>query len=42
MKTRWMKAVLENSAQPQPALPFHRGVRMARRLTPVQQVVKTA
>ena len=42
MKTRWMKAVLDNSATPQPALPFQRGVRMAKRLAPVRHIAKTA
>ena len=34
MKTRWMKAVLENSAAPAPAMPFHRSVRLAKRVAP--------
>ncbi|MEL7255727.1 MAG: hypothetical protein AAFZ04_10485 [Pseudomonadota bacterium] len=42
MKTRWMKAVLENSTQPAPALPFHRGVRMAARVAPVVRTAQIA
>lgn len=38
MKTRWMKAVLDNSAQPTPALPFDRSVRFAKRSAPLFRV----
>lgn len=42
MKTRWMKAVLENSTQPAPVMPFHRSVRMAARVAPVVRVAQSA
>ncbi|MEM7732143.1 MAG: hypothetical protein AAF280_05090 [Pseudomonadota bacterium] len=42
MKTRWMTAVLENSAHPAPVMPFHRSVRMAARMAPVVRTVKIA
>ncbi len=42
MKTRWMKAVIENSKQPATALPFHRAVRLANRQAPAFKVARSA
>ncbi len=42
MKARWMKAVLENSKEPTPVLPFHRTARKAKREEPVVEYRKSA